>query len=76
MFGTPDAADHRKAWWRAQVDRLLEMTGVMPRPAASPPTDPIHRDAPESRPLGSARELHEQHHPSAVRPDEHRHEQQ
>ena len=76
MFGTPDASDHRKAWWHARIDRLLEMTRLVPKPAPRPPTDPIHREPLESRPIGSARELREQHHPGAVRPDEHRHEDQ
>ncbi len=76
MFGTPDAPDHRKAWWRGVVDRLLGMTRLVPPPPPEPPTDPIHREAFESRPSGSARELHEQQHVNPLRPDEHRHEDQ
>lgn len=75
MIGTPDSSDHRKAWWRAQVDRLLEMTRLAPRPPRTPPTTAIHRDALET-PVGSARELREQHHVNPLRPDEHRHEDQ
>lgn len=75
MIGTPDSSDHRKAWWRAQVDRLLEMTRLVPRPPRTPPTEPIHRDAIET-PTGSPQVLHEQRHVNPQRADEHRHEDQ
>jgi hypothetical protein len=70
MFGSSDSADRRKAWWRAAVDRLLAVTGALPRPARRPDTDPIHRDQIESRPIGSARELQDQQHVNAAHEDE------
>ncbi len=73
MIGTPDSSDHRKAWWRAQVDRLLEMTRLVPRPPRVPPTEAIHRDALET-PAAPARELHEQQHVHPQQANEHHHE--
>jgi len=80
MFGTSDSSDRRRAGWRGALDALRAMTRLLPgRPAVAPPIEPVHRTPPasgERPPLGSERELHEQQHPGAVRPDEHRHEQQ
>lgn len=79
MFDASDSSDRRRAGWRGALDALRSMTRVIASRPATPPTESVQQSAPPptSRPpLGSERELREQHHGSAVRPDEHRHEQQ
>lgn len=76
MFGASDSADRRRAGWRGTLDALLRMTRLVPARPLAPPTPPVARTEvePGSRPpLGSERELREQHHVGALRPDEHRH---
>ncbi len=76
MFGTPDASDHRKAWWRSMLDRLLVMTRLVPPPAKRPPTDPVQLRSSEAHTPSAPPGLREQQHVNPLRPDEHRHEQQ
>ncbi|MCC6236073.1 MAG: hypothetical protein IT299_00710 [Dehalococcoidia bacterium] len=76
MFGTPDASDHRKAWWRSVIDRLLVMTRLVPPPPQRPPTDSVRLRSTETHAPAASPALHEQQHVNPPRADEHRHEQQ
>ncbi len=79
MFGASDSSDRRRAGWRGALDALRAMTRLLASRPAAPPTESVHRTQPQATarpPLGSERELHEQQHVNAPRPDEHRHQEQ